>query len=63
VGVAGEVALAAVRGACMNVLINLPGIKDKRFTDREKKQVDELIAKAQKLEQNIFRQTIKIIEN
>jgi len=41
----------------------LSGIKDKRYTNRKKKQVDELIAKAQKLEQNIFRQTIKIIEN
>ena len=62
VGVAGEVALAGVRGACMNVLINLPAIKDKRYTNRKKKQVDELIVKAQKLEQGVFRQTLKVIE-
>ncbi|MBC8323724.1 MAG: glutamate formimidoyltransferase [Candidatus Marinimicrobia bacterium] len=62
VGVAGEVALAGVRGACMNVLINLPGVKDKRYTNRKKKEVDELIAKAQKLERSVYRQTIKIIE-
>ncbi len=62
VGVSGEVALAAVRGACMNVLINLSGVKDKRYTNRKKKQVDELLNEASKLERNIFRQTLKIIE-
>jgi len=62
VGVAGEIALAAVRGACMNVLINLPLIKDKRYTNRKKKQVDELLTESQKLERKIFRQTIMIIE-
>jgi len=62
VGVAGEVALAAVRGACMNVLINLSGVKDKRYTNRKKKQVDELLNEAPKLERKIFRQTLKIIE-
>jgi len=62
VGVAGEVALAAVRGACMNVLINLSGVKDKRYTNRKKKQVDELLNEASKLERKIFRQTLKIIE-
>jgi glutamate formiminotransferase/formiminotetrahydrofolate cyclodeaminase len=62
VGVAGEVALAAVRGACMNVLINLSGVKDKRYTNRKKKKVDELLNEALKLERKIFRQTLKIIE-
>lgn len=62
VGVAGEVALAGVRGACMNVLINLPGVKDKRYTNRKKIQVDELLVEAQKLERGVYRQTIKIIE-
>ena len=62
VGVSGEVALAAVRGACMNVLINLSGVKDKRYTNRKKKQVDELLNEASKLERKIFRQTLKIIE-
>ena len=63
VGVAGEVALAGVRGACMNVLINLTGIKDKRYTNRKKNQVDELLTKSQKFERKIFRKTIKIIES
>ncbi len=61
VGVAGEVALAGVRGACMNVLINLPGVKDKRYTNRKKKQVNELLAKAPELEQSVFRETLKVI--
>ena len=63
VGVAGEVALAGVRGACMNVLINLTGIKDKRYTNRKKNQVDELLIESQKFERKIFRKTIKIIES
>jgi glutamate formiminotransferase/formiminotetrahydrofolate cyclodeaminase len=62
VGVAGEAALAAVRGACMNVLINLPGVNDKRYTNQKKKQVDELLAEAPKIERKIFRQTMKMIE-
>ncbi len=61
VGVAGETALAAVRGACMNVLINLPNIKDKRYSNSKKKRVAELLAEAHKLERKIFRQTIKKI--
>ena len=63
VGVAGEVALAGARGACMNVLINLTGIKDKRYTNRKKNQVDELLTESQKFERKIFRKTLKIIEN
>ncbi len=61
VGVAGEAALAAVRGACLNVLINLPGVNDKRYTNRKKKRVDGLLAKASQIERKIFRQTIKMI--
>ena len=61
VGVAGEAALAAVRGACLNVLINLPSLKDKRYRDRKKERVDELLKYASKLERNIFNQTLKII--
>ncbi len=62
VGVAAETALASVRGGSLNVLINLPEIKDLRYRDRIKKQVDELLAKAQNLERKIFRQTLKVIE-
>ncbi|MFQ6676953.1 MAG: glutamate formimidoyltransferase [Fidelibacterota bacterium] len=61
VGVAGETALAAVRGTCMNVLINLPNIKDKSYTDSKKKRIDKLLTEAQKLEQKIYRQTMKMI--
>jgi len=62
VGVAGETALAAVRGGCMNVLINLPNIKDKRYRDRKKNRVDELLKEAAKLERKIFNQTFKVME-
>ncbi len=62
VGVAGETALAAVRGGCMNVLINLSSVKDKRYRDRKKKRVDELLKEAAKLERKIFIQTIKVME-
>ena len=59
---AGETALAAVRGGCMNVLINLPNIKDKRYRDRKKNRVDELLKEAAKLERKIFNQTFKVME-
>lgn len=62
VGVAGEAAIAAVRGASLNVLINLPSINEKRYSNKKKEQVTKLIKDAQKLEKKIFNQTIQIID-
>lgn len=61
VGVAGEVALAAVRGACMNVLINLPDIPDEYYKTEKKKEVEKLLNSSVKLEKMILQSTMKII--
>ncbi len=63
VGVAGESALAAVRGACLNVLINLSSVNDKSYTSRVKKQVDQWLISAPKLEHKLFINTLKVIES
>ena len=45
-GVAAAVALAGVRGATMNVLINLPGVDDKSYCDEKRNAVNEIIPKS-----------------
>jgi len=62
VGVAGEAAYTAVRGACLNVLINLDGVaSDKIFVDDMKKQVEKLLYESEKYHKKIFSRTIEII--
>ena len=61
-GVAAEVALAGVRGASMNVLINLPGVDDQSFCDKKRKAVDELIQKAEAKHKDVFIKTLEVIE-
>ncbi|MBN4080895.1 glutamate formimidoyltransferase [Caldithrix abyssi] len=60
-GVAAEVGLAGVRGAAMNVLINLPGVDDESYCNEKRKAVDELIQKAEDYHQTVYRKTMKII--
>lgn len=62
VGVAGEAAYTAVRGACLNVLINLDGVaSDKIFVDNMKKQVEKLLDESEKYHKKIFSRTLEII--
>ncbi len=62
VGVAGEAAYTAVRGACLNVLINLDGVaSDKIFVDDMKKQVEKLLDESEKYHKKIFSRTLEII--
>ena len=61
-GVAAEVALAGLRGACMNVMINLPGVDDPSYCDTKRKEVDALIQKAESLHKTIFEKTMAIIK-
>lgn len=61
-GVAAEIALAGVSGACMNVLINLPGVDDDSYCDEKRQAVEELIDKAESLEKVVFEKTLKVIE-
>ena len=62
-GVAAEMALAGVRGACMNVLINLPGIQDEPYRDEKRSAVEDLIQKAESLHQAVYDKTIKVIHD
>lgn len=62
-GVAGAVGLAAVRGAGLNVLINLGGIEgDDRFVKKMREDTYDLFDQADTLQQKIFKQTQKVIE-
>ena len=48
-GVGGEVAYAGLRGAVLNVLINLPGIEDRDFVNEMKEKTADLLKKGDKL--------------
>ena len=62
-GVAAEVALAGVRGGCMNVLINLNGIDDQNYCNKKRTAVKTLIKKAESLHQTVFNKTMKRIDD
>ena len=62
-GVAAEVALAGVRGGCMNVLINLKGIDDQNYCNKKRTAVETLIKKAESLHQTVFNKTMKRIDD
>ncbi len=61
-GVAAEVALAGVRGASMNVLINLPGVNDDAYCDEKRNAVEALIQKAEAKHKSVFTKTLEVIE-
>ncbi len=62
VGVAGEAAFTAVRGACLNVLINLGGIEaDQAYVNNLKKQVEKLLIDSELYHKKIFSKTRNII--
>jgi glutamate formiminotransferase/formiminotetrahydrofolate cyclodeaminase len=62
-GVAGEVAYAGLRGACLNVLINLSEIsdEDKRFAEKVWKQIGDILEQSQPLHDTIFNKTNDVI--
>jgi len=59
-GVAAEVGLAGVRGACMNVLINISGSKNTEYK-KLKNEIDSIIKKACALHKKVFNDTKKMI--
>ena len=61
-GVASEVAFAGLRGACMNVLINLPELIDKPYINQKQKEVDNLLKKGARLNRKLFKKTISSLE-
>lgn len=60
-GVAAEVALAGVSGACMNVLINLPGVEDDDYCGDMRNRVEKIMEKAESLQKIVFEKTMNII--
>ena len=63
-GVAGEMALAAVRGACMNVQINLAGFSgDDSFAEKAGSRSEELISDAETFHKQVFSNTLKVVES
>jgi len=60
-GVAAEVALAGVSGACMNVLINLPGVEDDDYCVDMRNRVEKIMEKAESLQKIVFEKTMNII--
>ncbi len=52
-GVAGLLAAAGCRGAAYNVLINLPGLKDREFAAEAKHRLDEILASVDRLDTEI----------
>lgn len=63
VAVAGEVGLAAARGAALNVLINLPGVReDESYHAGLKEEIEKILKKAGSLETDLFTESRKIID-
>lgn len=62
-GVAGEVALAGVRGAAMNVLINLSSLEDRAQAQTLESRVKALIKQAEKLQRSVFSATLRAISS
>jgi len=62
-GVAAEIALAGLRGGCMNVLINLQNIDDQEYCKTKKSKIKNLIEKAESLHQTIFYKTMQEIDD
>ena len=62
-GVAAEVALAGLRGACMNVMINLSAVEDKIYCESIQEQVDSFINYGEAIHKKVFEKTIAIIKS
>jgi glutamate formiminotransferase/formiminotetrahydrofolate cyclodeaminase len=62
-GVAAEVALAGVSGACMNVLINLTSVEDETYCDDMRNKVADIMEKAESMQKFVFKKTMNIIND
>lgn len=60
-GVAGQVAWAGIRGAVMNVKINLPSIKDEAWRNREEAKTRDLLEQAAATLSHVDKETAKLI--
>ena len=62
-GVASELAVASVRGAYMNVLINTLSIEDKIYCDTRLKEADSIVQNAEKISVMIFKKVVSSIKS
>ena len=62
-GVAAEVALAGLRAAGMNVMINLPGLEDSSYVEDTQNKINELINDSEALHKTIYNKTLLIIKS
>ncbi len=62
-GVAAEIALAGVSGACMNVLINLTSVEDETYCDDMRNKVADIMEKAESMQKFVFEKTMNIIND
>ena len=62
-GVAAEVALAGIRGAGMNVMINLSGLEDLSYVEDIKNKINKLINDAEVIHKTIYSKTLLIIKS
>ena len=63
-GVSGEMALAAVRGACMNIQINLSGFSgDDAFAEKMETESNIIITKSEKIYKQIYSDVREILNN
>ena len=61
-GVASEASFAGIRGACMNVLINIASINDDIYSKAKKKEVDAIISKAEKIHLKNYDEIMRLIK-
>ena len=61
VGVASEIVFAGLRGACMNVEINLNNISDSNYRKNFQSKINKIIIKAGKLRSEIYDQTMSVL--
>jgi formiminotetrahydrofolate cyclodeaminase len=60
-GVGANQALAGLEGAAMNVLINLPSIKDEEYTDHLREEVEETEEEGRILKAGVLREVLAYI--
>ena len=62
--VASEVSFAALRGATLNIYINMSEVEsDKEFSDNVLNEIDARLDKAAELKDKIFKESIQIINS
>ena len=61
-GVAGQMAYAGVEGAVMNVKINIPSIKDTKWSQEKKDQALGFVKRAQEIQSQVLQETNKLID-